>query len=253
MAASKTLKLPGDDSQSPARTIPLKQSGPSSEANDTRQLLHLFERSLVLRSLSDNIEGKVASSALSASIKDDFFKDAFAELPDSTVVASLKPDDQSELENASVSPSQPVPSASVSRFLQLSFAIIHASELRSLPVPWRPSSLAARVCNPFATFQCCGQTFTTGAQHISRNPVWKGSWTLVVPSAAMHDDTLLNISVHSDDSSRGFSNILVGTAAVPVKTIIGAFGSEKQTWVTLSGAESGELSFQCVCTEMKLL
>ena len=252
MAASKALILPGDDSQSPSRTVALKQSGTSSEASDTRQLLHLFERSLVLRSLSDNIEGKVVSSALSASIRDDLFKDAFAELPDSTVVASLNPNDQSELENANVSPPQPALPASVSRFLQLSFAIVHASDLRSLPVPWRPNSLTARVCNPFAIFQCCGQTFSTGAQHISRNPVWKGSWTLVVPSAAMHDDTLLNVSVYSDDSSRGFSNILVGSAALPVKTIIGAFGSEKQTWVKLSGAESGELSFQCVCTEMRL-
>ena len=101
--------LPGDDSQSPSRTVALKQSGTSSEASDTRQLLHLFERSLVLRSLSDNIEGKVVSSALSASIRDDLFKDAFAELPDSTVVVSLNPNDQSELENANVSPPQPAP------------------------------------------------------------------------------------------------------------------------------------------------
>ena len=74
----------------------------------------------------------------------------------------------------------------------------------------------------------------------------------MVPSASMHDDTMLNISVYSDDSSRGFSNILVGSAAVPVRTIIGSIGSEKQTWLKLTGAESGEISFQCVCNEIKL-
>jgi len=67
----------------------------------------------------------------------------------------------------------------------------------------------------------------------------------------MHDDTPLNISVYSDDSSRGFSNILVGCARVAVSTVIGALGAEKHTWVKLTGAESGELSFQCVCTELQ--
>lgn len=252
MAASKTLKFHGDDSQSPSRTIPLKQSGTASEADDTRHLLHLFERSLVLRDLSDNIEGKVASSLLSASLKDDLFKDAIAELPDTMASTNTETHRPSELAIAYMPPIETALPTAVSRFLQLSFAIIHASELQSLPVPWRPNSLTARVCNPFAIFQCCSQTFSTSAQHISRNPVWKGSWTLVVPSASMHDDTMLNISVYSDDSSRGFSNILVGSAAVPVRTIIGSIGSEKQTWLKLTGAESGEISFQCVCTEIKL-
>jgi hypothetical protein len=253
MAASKTLKFIGDDSQSsPTRVIPLKQGGAGSEADDTRQLLHLFERSLVLRDLSDNIEGKVVSSVLSASIKDGLFADAFAELPDAAAPAkNLNSNQPSDFDITNVSPPEPAPPAVVARFLQLSFSIIHASELRSLPVPWRPAALTARVCNPFAIFQCHGQTFSTAAQHISRNPVWKGCWTLVVPSSCMHDDTQLHVSVYSDDSSRGFSNILVGAAALPVRTIIGALGSEKQTWVKLTGAESGELSFQCVCTEMK--
>jgi hypothetical protein len=251
MAASKTLKFSANDSQSPNRTISLKQSGPNSEADDTRQLLHLFERSLVLRDLSDNIEGKVVSSVISASIKDDIFRDAFTESPNSMVSAKVDPDHSSELDVANILPIETSSSASVPRFLQLSFAIIHATELRSLPVPWRPNALTARVCNPFATFQCFNQTFSTNAQHISRNPVWKGSWTLVVPLDAMHDDTILNISVYSDDSSRGFSNILVGSAAVPVRTIVGAIGSEKQTWLKLTGAESGEISFQCLCTEIK--
>jgi hypothetical protein len=255
MAASKTHKSLGDDSQSSlTRSISLKQSasGAGCEADDTRQLLHLFERSLVLRDLSDNIEGKVVSSVISASSKDALFTDAFAELPNVAAASNLNPNQSSHLDIANVSQPDPAPPATVARFLQLSFAIIHASELRSFLVPWRPASLAARVCNPFALFQCHGQTFSTGAQHMSRNPVWKGSWTLVVPSSCMHDDTMLHISVYSDDSSRGFSNVLVGTAAVPVRTIIGTFGSEKQTWLKLAGAESGELSFQCVCTEMKL-
>jgi hypothetical protein len=63
---------------------------------------------------------------------------------------------------------------------------------------------------------------------------------------------MLEINVHSDDSSRGFSNILVGAASIPVKSVIGALGCEKQTWLKLSGAESGEISFQCVCSELKL-
>jgi hypothetical protein len=251
MAASKPLKFHSDNSQSPNHTTSLKQSGTSSEADDTRQLLHLFERSLVLRDLSDNIEGKVASSVLSSSIKDELFRDALAELPDAMVSGKVDTYHSSELDVANMLPIETPSPGTVPRFLQLSFAIIHATELRSLPVPWRPNSLAARVCNPFATFQCCGQTFSTSAQHISRNPVWKGSWTLVVPSESMHDDTMLNISVYSDDSSRGFSNILVGSAAVPVRTIIGTIGSEKQTWLKLTGAESGELSFQCVCSEIK--
>lgn len=249
MSSSKTLKSLGEDSQpSPTRTIPLKQSGAGSEADDTRQLLHLFERSLVLRDLSDNIEGKVVGSALSASMKDALFNDAFAELYEACDVNTSQP---SDLDMARVSPPDAAADAPASRFLQLSFSVIHASELRSLPVPWRPDSLTARVCNPFAIFQCHGQTFSTGAQHVSRNPVWKGRWTLVVPSTSMHDDTTLHISVYSDDSSRGFSNVLVGSAALPVRTIIGTFGSEKHSWVKLEGAESGELSFQCVCTEMK--
>jgi hypothetical protein len=252
MASSKTFKFHADDSQSPNRTISLKQSGSNSEADDTRQHLHLFERSLVLRDLSDNIESKVASSVLSASMKDDLFRDAFAELPNANESDGGDPDHRSDPDIANMLPMESTPPAIVPRFFQLSFAIIHASELRSFPVPWRPSSLAARVCNPFAIFECCGQMFSTGAQHVSRNPVWKGSWTLVVPSDSMHDDTMLNISVYSDDSSRGFSNILVGSAAVPVRTIVGKIGTEKQTWLKLAGAESGEVSFQCVCTEVKL-
>ena len=251
MAASKAIKFHGDDSQSPARTIALKTSAPHSEANETRQLLHLFERSIVLRDLSDNIESKVVSSALSASIKDDLFTDAFAELHDASAGASINLNDPSDPDIANLSVPAPPPPAVLSRFLQLSFTIIHASELRAVPVPWRPNSLAAKVCNPFATFQCCGQTFSTAAQHVSRNPVWRGSWSLVVPSTCMHDDTPLNISVYSDDSSRGFSNILVGCARVAVSTVIGALGAEKHTWVKLTGAESGELSFQCVCTELQ--
>jgi hypothetical protein len=252
MATSKSLKFVGDDSKSPARVIPLQPHAQSSEAGDTRQLLHLFERSLVLRSLSDNIESKVLSTALSASLKDDLFQDALAALPDSTASVNLQHAAADSEHTASISLPEPGPVASASRYLLLTFAIVHGSDLRSLPVPWRPNSLAARVCNPFATFRCCGQTFSTAAQHISRNPVWKGNWTLVVPSAALHDDTMLEINVHSDDSSRGFSNILVGAASIPVKSVIGALGCEKQTWLKLSGAESGEISFQCVCSELKL-